>query len=109
MGEEQGWTDAVDGMRVGGRRRVYAKPREGEGPTARYDIEIVRLEDDSDRSPQDRVVSSLGGRRAAFRLLFAASFVPYLLPEKLKPGLYKDDWGARAHAQPCDEETSRLQ
>ena len=75
----------------------------------RYDIEIVRLEDDSDRSPQDRVVSSLGGRRAAFRLLFAASFVPYLLPEKLKPGLYKDDWGARAHAQPCDEETSRLQ
>ena len=64
----------------------------------RYDIEIVRLEDDSDRSPQDRVVSSLGGRRAAFRLLFAASFVPYLLPEKLKPGLYKDDWGARAHA-----------
>lgn len=122
MGEEQGWTDAVDGMRVGGRRRVYAKPREGEGPTARcdvevrlggrplfdwltgtsrlnrYDIEIVRLEDDSDRSPQDRVVSSLGGRRAAFRLLFAASFVPYLLPEKLKPGLYKDDWGARAHA-----------
>ena len=40
MGEEQGWTDAVDGMRVGGRRRVYAKPREGEGPTARCDVEV---------------------------------------------------------------------
>ena len=42
MGEEQGWTDAVDGMRVGGRRRVYAKPREGKGPIARCDVEAPK-------------------------------------------------------------------
>jgi len=74
---------------------------------SRYDIEIVRLEDDSDRSPQDRVVSSLGGRRAAFRLLFAASFVPYLLPEKLKPGLYKDDWGAPVFLEGLEAESRK--
>lgn len=32
---EQGWNDAVAGMRIGGQRRVYAKPNEGDGPTAR--------------------------------------------------------------------------
>ena len=44
----------VDGRpQVGGQRRVYAKPSEGDGPTARYDIEIVGVEEGSPRSAQE--------------------------------------------------------
>lgn len=88
-----GWDDAVAGMRVGGQRRVYAKPSEGDGPTARYDIEIVGVEKGSPRSAQESLITSLGGRRAAFRLLFAASFVPYFLPNEFKPAFFQPGWG----------------
>jgi len=91
-GDVQNWSDAVAGMRIGGQRRVYAKPSSGDGPTARYDIEIVSVESDAgERSALDEVITSLGGRRAAFRLLFAASFIPYFLPEAYQPAFFRDD------------------
>ena len=37
------------------------------------------------------MITALGGRRAAFRLLFAASFVPYFLPEQFQPAFFKDE------------------
>lgn len=87
----QSWDDSIDGMRVGGQRRVYATPKEGDGPTARYDIEIVAVTEasESDPSLREQVITSLGGRRAAIRLLFAASFIPYFLPDKYLPDFFK--------------------
>ena len=64
---------------------------QGDGPTARYDIEIVSVEEGTERSAADSVITALGGRRAAFRLLFAASFVPYFLPEQFQPDFFKDE------------------
>jgi len=88
MYKVEGWSDAVAGMRVGGQRRVYAKPIEGDGPTARYDIEIVACEEGSDPSPVEKALATVGGRRGAVRLLFAASFLPYLLPSEERPAIY---------------------
>lgn len=85
----QSWDDSIDGMRVGGQRRVYATPKEGDGPTARYDIEITAVTEASDPSVREKIITSLGGRRAAIRLLFAASFIPYFLPEKYLPDVFK--------------------
>jgi len=82
-----GWNDAVSGMRIGGKRRVYASPSEGEGPNARYDIEVVDVED-GPRSAQEGVIASLGGRRAVARLLFALTFAPYFLPEDFRPAFF---------------------
>ena len=91
----QSWDDAVAGMRVGGQRRVYAKPKEGDGPTARYDIEVIAMEDGAGASQdfQSSLLKAVGGRRAAFRLLFAASFIPYFIPEKYQPEFFKSDYG----------------
>jgi len=106
-GAVQGWNDAVSGMRVGGQRRVYAEPREGDGPTARYDIEVVGVEESAPRSTQEKLITSLGGRRAAFRLLFALSFVPYFLPNDLKPAFFRDDWGAPDPAERLSAQEAR--
>jgi len=100
-GEVQGWNDAVTGMRVGGQRRVYAAPSDGsEGPTARYDIEVMSIEAATASSAPENVITSVGGRRAAARLLFALSFVPYFLPEEYQPDFFKDD---RSQAKPEPE------
>jgi len=84
----QGWNDAIAGMRVGGQRRVYAKPTEGDGPTARYDIELLGLEEGEPSGAVETLITNLGGRRSATRLLFALSFVPYLLPNEDRPKLF---------------------
>lgn len=89
----QNWDDAVAGMRVGGQRRVYATPQEGEGSTARYDLEVVAVEEGVERSGLEKTISLLGGRRAATRLLFAASFIPYFLPEQYQPAFFRNDGG----------------
>lgn len=102
-GDVQGWNDAVVGMRVGGQRRVYARPQDGEdGPTARYDIEIMGVEAGSDSSAQENLITSLGGRRAAARLLFALTFVPYFLPEEYQPDFFKPDFGSPPDAGEAD-------
>jgi len=97
-GNVQGWNDAVYGMRVGGQRRVYATPPDGEGATARYDIEVVGVEAVTEPSAQEEIITSLGGRRAAARFLFALTFVPYFLPEEYQPGFFKADY----KGQPID-------
>lgn len=86
----QSWDDSISGMRIGGQRRVYATPKEGDGPTARYDIEVVGIMEAVERSTSEKIITSLGGRRAVFRLLFAASFIPYFIPEKYQPSFFKD-------------------
>jgi len=90
----QGWNDAVQGMRVGGQRRVYATPPDGgDGPTARYDIEVVGVESAAPKSAVEGVLTRLGGRRAVARLLFALSFAPYFLPADVQPAFFKPDFG----------------
>ena len=69
-------------MRLRKQRRVYATPPDGEGATARYDIEVVGVEAVTEPSAQEEIITSLGGRRAAARFLFALTFVPYFLPEE---------------------------
>ena len=105
-------------MRVGSRRRVYATPTEGDGPTARYDIEVVGVMEGGESSAEDGIIASLGGRRAATRLLFALSFVPYFLPEQYKPALFEskkdqrdkltgiDDVAVEARVDPADKYVS---
>jgi len=91
-GDAQNWDDAIAGMRVGGQRRVYANPAEGQdGPTAKYDIEILNAEEATPPTVPEQIITSLGGRRAAARLLFAATFVPYFLPEKFQPAFFRSD------------------
>jgi len=102
-GEVQGWNDAVVGMRVGGQRRVYASPRDGsDGPAARYDVEIIGIEAGSDSSAPENIITSVGGRRSAARLLFALSFVPYFLPEEYQPEFFKDDRVEQASQQEAE-------
>jgi len=101
-GGSQDWDDAIMGMRVGGQRRVYTTGDDN-APTARYDIEIVSVDEGSEKSVQEGLITSLGGRRAAFRLLFAVSFVPYFLPEDMKPAFFKDDFGRTKAPPPMTE------
>uniref|UniRef100_A0A7S0L3X7 peptidylprolyl isomerase n=1 Tax=Coccolithus braarudii TaxID=221442 RepID=A0A7S0L3X7_9EUKA len=86
-GAGRGWNDALSGMRVGGIRRVYALPEEGEGATARYDVEVMGV-DESASSKEEGIIASLGGRRAITRLLFALTFVPYFLPSDKWPAWF---------------------
>jgi len=101
-GAEQGWNDACEGMRIGGQRRVYAKDA-ADGDAAgnvrssvRYDLEVVAVEGTADRDAREKAIASMGGRRAAARLLFAATFVPYFVPDKYKPGLFRSKTPATA-------------
>jgi len=94
-GADQGWNDACEGMRVGGQRRVYAKD-DADGDAAanarssvRYDLEVVAVEGTADRDAREKAIASMGGRRAAARLLFAATFVPYFIPDEYKPELFR--------------------
>mmetsp|Transcript_16841 Transcript_16841/g.27938 ORF Transcript_16841/g.27938 Transcript_16841/m.27938 type:complete len:359 (-) Transcript_16841:322-1398(-) len=89
--DRQNWDDALSGMRVGGQRRIYANPTEGDGPTARYDIEIVGAEEVTPPTSVEQAITALGGRRAALRLLFAATFIPYFLPERFQPAFFRSE------------------
>jgi len=94
------FSEAVEGMRVGGRRRVIVPrsrvppsqinnvPRDQAGESLRFDIELVGVE-----TGLKALVPSLlppGNRRLAItRALFALSFVPYALPDDIKPDIYR--------------------
>lgn len=100
------FAESIEGMRVGGKRRVAVpadkippsqlrnvpqdslKSSRGEG--LRIEIELTRVE----TGPVALFASILppGDRRLTVtRFLFFLSFLPYLLPEELKPEMYK--WG----------------
>lgn len=92
--------DAIEGMRIGGRRRLVVPsrmvppsqrnnvPRDQEGEALRFEIELLGTE-----TGLAAVIPSMlppGSRRITItRALFALSFLPYLLPDDLKPDIYK--------------------
>ena len=94
------FNEAIDGMRVGGRRRLSVPasmvppsqinnvPKDQAGESLRFEIELIEIE-----TGLKAVIPSLlppGNRRLTItRILFAMSFVPYFLPEDLKPELYR--------------------
>ena len=100
------FAESIEGMRVGGRRRV-AVPADkippsqlrnvphdsltsARGEGLRFEIELNRVE----TGPVALLASVLppGERRLTVtRALFFLSFLPYLLPDELKPELYR--WG----------------
>lgn len=94
------FTEAIKGMRVGGTRRLSVPaskippsqmsnvPKDQMGEGLRFDIEFVGIE-----TGIKAVIPSVlppGNRRLAItRILFALSFVPYFLPEEIKPEWYR--------------------
>ena len=95
------FADAVKGMRVGGKRRLSVPaskipesqlrnvPQDNFAEGLRFEMEFVGIE-----SGVTAIVPSLlppGTRRVTIaRVLFALSFLPYLLPPDLQPGWYAD-------------------
>ena len=94
------FTEALEGMRVGGRRRLNVPadmvpasqlgniPQDQAGEPLRFEIDLVTIE-----HGVKAVIPSLlppGNRRLMIaRALFALSFVPYAFPENLKPESYR--------------------
>ena len=94
------FSEAVAGMRVGGRRRLSVParlipesqianvPRDHEGEGLRIELELTAIE----AGPMAAFGRALppGNRRVTIlRLLFALSFVPYFMPEAIKPEAYR--------------------
>ena len=97
------WQDAIEGMRVGGTRRVLIPPSSsftplqtgaafaedplGEGETIRLDLELLAIE-----TGPSAFLASLKGksvRPTPLGALFLLSLLPYLLPPELQPGLWQ--------------------
>eukprot|EP00966_Prymnesium_polylepis_P074653 1732481-Prymnesium_polylepis.2 len=94
------FTEAIEGMRVGGVRRLSVPasmvpssqinnvPKDQMGEGLRFEIELIGVE-----TGLTALIPSLlppGNRRVAIaRVLFALSFIPYFLPEDIKPELYR--------------------
>jgi len=112
--------EAVQGMRVGGKRRLSVLPSQipetqmqnvpqdqfDEG--LRFEIELVGVE-----TGLRAVIPSLlppGNRRVQLaRLVFFLSFLPYFLPEHLKPGLWQaGDVEAIAAARMHSQQVSQV-
>ena len=94
------FSDAVQGMRVGGKRRLSVPaskippsqvgnvPQDNYAEGLRVEVELLEIE-----TGAKALIPSLlppGNRRVTIaRALFALSFVPYLLPAELRPGWYQ--------------------
>ncbi len=94
------FADAIEGMRVGGRRRLSVPahmipesqvrnvPQDQAGEGLRIEVELVGIE----TGIKAMAISLLppGNRRLVItRSLFLLSFLPYFLPEEIKPESYK--------------------
>mmetsp|Transcript_38645 Transcript_38645/g.96044 ORF Transcript_38645/g.96044 Transcript_38645/m.96044 type:complete len:232 (+) Transcript_38645:32-727(+) len=95
------WDAIVEGMRVGGKRRVFVPPSAefqpvqsgsgaiGKGETIRFELHLTKIE----TGP----AALLAKLSAALRktsltplgLIFLLSLLPYFLPDDIKPGLWK--------------------
>lgn len=105
------WQEAIDGMRVGGRRKVLVPPSASfrpvqgdssgdieEGETFRMDITSMRIETGplaALTSIKARAAMLSRARPTALGLVFLVSFGPYFLPPELQPGLWQG--GAAFH------------
>jgi hypothetical protein len=93
------FSDAIDGMRVGGKRRLVVPaakipltqmrnvPQDNYAEGLRFEIELESI----DTGVKALIPSLLppGNRRVTIaRTLFALSFLPYLLPAELQPAWY---------------------
>lgn len=109
------WSEAIAGMRVGGRRKLMVPPSSKyrpeaaagviqDGETIRFELELLGIEAGAG-AVLATLTSGLGSyelplpfvdrtltltRKGALRLaIVLLSFLPYLLPEDVKPGLWK--------------------
>ena len=84
------WDEVVAGMRVGGKRRALVPPSTTlpqweplpNGATGRFECELIGVDVEG---ALERNLDESFGRRRLFQLVLAGSFVPYLLPDDLKP------------------------
>ena len=99
------WDEALQGMRVGGQRRMIVPPSAipytqvdkvpGEERSLRFDFELVGLVDPADLKAVvarklPPAMARLGVGRLAFIFLWLLSFVPYAMPVEQQPGWYHD-------------------
>lgn len=93
------WNEAVEGMKIGGKRRLIIPPSAiptsqqpnvpGVERSLRVDCELVGIE----RGPMALLASALpprGRRLPIMRTLWLLSFVPYFLPTEMQPAWYHD-------------------
>jgi len=109
MMEQPIFEELIDGMKVGGKRRVVIPPSAsinvvwGEGEpedreAIRFELEMLSVEEGAGaigpllKANFRSLASKLGVSPG--RLLILLSFLPYFLPDELKPGLWKSDGGA---------------
>lgn len=100
-GDLRFWDEALEGMRVGGARRVLVPPsakvspsQDGvvpTGDTARFECSLVRVESGLKAAAAKAKLTGMGARgNGRLRLLlFTVSCIPYLLPDELRPFLWK--------------------
>ena len=97
MGSTAGWNDGVLGMRVGGKRRCSSRRRRvraGEPgiwtSTLRFEVELVSIVPDGPLSGIAGFAgtSGLGPGNLAL-VIIALSFIPYFLPEEMRPSFWK--------------------
>ena len=91
VGSTAGWDDGVLGMRVGGKRRVLFPPSSAFASTLRFEVELVSIVPDGPLSGIAGFAgtSGLGPGNLAALVIIALSFIPYFLPEEMRPSFWK--------------------
>ena len=97
------WEEAIEGMRVGGSRRLLVPPSAKlglrdqkqrdlvpEGETVRFDCELQGIESGLSAAAYNSglVGGGIGGRRLR-SIILLLSLIPYLLPESSRPALWQ--------------------
>ena len=98
------WEEAVEGMRVGGTRRLLVPPSAKmqlraanqralvpDGETVRFDCELLAIETGAAALAvrSGLLGAASNGGRNVRRTVLLLSLIPYLLPESMRPGLWR--------------------